>query len=181
MASCLEEGWGGRGTWPLTYAGAIRGELEASCTLTAITARAVEAVCMPLTQIVTVAALVNVCKSNKAKVRTSLLLEYYLHFTRVVTHSSILLSTSEDPVQIRRPSKTHLCPLNSSGWGSCVIRITFADQEQVIVTEPRGAFTTETANLVDAHAVCTNARDLFTLINVWKWTDSVTYMQFCLT
>lgn len=47
-----------------------------------------------------------------------------------------------------------------------MVQITFADQEQVIVTEARGAFTTETANLVDAHAVCTYAWDLFTLINV---------------
>lgn len=166
MASCSVEGWGEGGARPLTYAGSVGGELEARRTLAAVTARAVEAVRVPLTQTVTIAALINVCKSNMATVRISLLRQYYLRFTRVVTRSSILLSTVEDAVQIRRPATTPVCPPNSSGWGSRIIQITFTDQEQVVVTEPRGAFTTEAANLVDAHAVCTNAWDLFTLINV---------------
>jgi len=56
-------------------------------------------------------------------------------------------------------------PLTQTVTIAALINV-FTDQEQVVVTEPRGAFTTEAANLVDAHAVCTNAWDLFTLINV---------------
>lgn len=42
----------------------------------------------------------------------------------------------------------------------------FTDQEQVVVTEACRAFTAETADLVNAHTVCTDARNLFTLVNV---------------
>lgn len=49
---------------------------------------------------------------------------------------------------------------------SHIIQITFTDQEQVIVAESRRAFTTETANLVNTHTICTNAWNLFTFINV---------------
>ena len=45
-------------------------------------------------------------------------------------------------------------------------QITFTDQEQVVVTEACRAFTAEAANLVNAHTVCTDAWNLFTLINV---------------
>ena len=49
---------------------------------------------------------------------------------------------------------------------SLIAQITFADQQQVIVAESRRAFTAETANLVNAHTICTNAWNLFTFINV---------------
>lgn len=42
----------------------------------------------------------------------------------------------------------------------------FADQEQVVVAEACRALTAETADLVNAHTICTDAWDLFTFINV---------------
>lgn len=73
MANCSVEGRGEGGARPLTYAGPVGGELEAGRTLAAVAARAVEAVRVPLTQAVAVAALVDVCKSNKSTVTISLL------------------------------------------------------------------------------------------------------------
>lgn len=63
------------------------------------------------------------------------------------------------------PPKSHL---RSQVFGGriCISQITFTDQEQVIVTEARRAFAAEAADLVNAHAVCTNAWNLFTFINV---------------
>lgn len=59
---------------------------------------------------------------------------------------------------------------------SLIAQITFADEQQIIVAESRGAFTAETADLVNAHTVCTNAWNLFTFINVCNWTDLIKYM-----
>lgn len=47
-----------------------------------------------------------------------------------------------------------------------ISRITFTDQEKVVVTEACRAFAAEAADLVNAHAVCTDARNLFTFVNV---------------
>lgn len=51
----------------LTYTGPVGREFEAGCTLAAVAAGAVDAVCIALAQIVAVAALVNVCKSNRSR------------------------------------------------------------------------------------------------------------------
>lgn len=43
---------------------------------------------------------------------------------------------------------------------------TFTDQEDVVVAEAHGALAAEAADLVDAHAVGTDARDLAALVNI---------------
>lgn len=51
----------------LTYTGPVGGEFEASRTLAAVAARTVDAVCVTLAQILAVAALVDVYKSNRSR------------------------------------------------------------------------------------------------------------------
>ena len=65
---------------------------------------------------------------------------------------------------------------------SLIAQITFADQQQVIVAESRRAFTAETANLVNAHTICTNAWNLFTFsLPVPKdWLNPFLCIQYCI-
>lgn len=63
------------------------------------------------------------------------------------------------------PLRSHLCS-QVFGGRTYISQITFTDQEQVIVTEARWALAAETADLVDAHTVGTNAWNLFTFVNV---------------
>ena len=52
------------------------------------------------------------------------------------------------------------------GWGGQAGG-TFADQQDAVVAEARGALAAEAPDLVDADATGTNGRDLSTLVNVW--------------
>lgn len=47
-----------------------------------------------------------------------------------------------------------------------VLDCTFTDQQDVVVAEAHGTLAAEAANLVDAHAVGANARDLTALVNI---------------
>lgn len=60
---CLVQGTQNAGqgvSLSLTYAGSVGGQFEARGTFAAVTPGAVEAVCVPLAQIITVAALVDI-------------------------------------------------------------------------------------------------------------------------
>ena len=52
------------------------------------------------------------------------------------------------------------------GWGSGG-GSTFADQQQAVVAEARGALAAEAPDLVDADAAGTDGGDLPTLVDVW--------------
>lgn len=51
----------------LTYTGPVGGEFEAGRTLAAVAAGAVDTVRIALAQIVSIAALIDVCKSNRSR------------------------------------------------------------------------------------------------------------------
>lgn len=71
-----------------------------------------------------------------------------------------------DGTKSQAPTKKPTYEAKYFGGRAYISQLTFTDQEQVIVTEACRAFAAETADLVNAHAVCTNAWNLFTFINV---------------
>lgn len=81
-------------------------------------------------------------------------------------HTQLLDITEEMVQKSQAPTKKPTYEAKYFGGRAYISQLTFTDQEQVIVTEACRAFAAETADLVNAHAVCTNAWNLFTFINV---------------
>ena len=74
----------------LTYTGSVGWKFETCSALAAVAAGTVDAVGISLAEVITVAALINIWKSNNSIFKTSLLHQYYIHLTNLVINSQML-------------------------------------------------------------------------------------------
>ena len=72
---------------PLTYAGSVGWKFETCSALAPVAAWAVDAVCISLAQVVAIAALIDICKSNNSIFQTSLWHQYDIHVINLVINS----------------------------------------------------------------------------------------------